>query len=93
MCVDAAAFEWPNEPSLVYFFNPFPEEILEQVLRSLEASLLASPRELYVAYYAPILRRGAPWDRRRIFDRSEHLAVMHDDTSLTVYASRRTPLS
>lgn len=87
--IDAALYRFPPEPSVVYLFNPFAEEILEKVLGNLEASLAEHPRELYVVFYAPIVRRGTPWDRRRIVDRSPALEVLRAERDFTIYRSRR----
>ena len=51
---DAIAFEFPNEPLMLYFFNPFSARILKEVLRNLEASLTAHPRHVIAIYHNPI---------------------------------------
>ena len=83
-CVDAGDYELPREPCVVYLFNPFAEEILRKVLRNLEAH----PGPLYVIFYAPILKRGAPWDRRRLFDRSRRLSVVKSERDFTMYGRK-----
>jgi len=50
-CGDAREFEFPPEPSLVYFFNPFPEDVLRGVLVNLERSVRMHPRKLWVIYH------------------------------------------
>ncbi len=70
--MDAADFAFPEEPLVLYFFNPFPEEVLTRVLSNLAESLARAPRRVYVLFYAPV-RRGAPWDRRRAFEASGFL--------------------
>ena len=57
VCADATAFAFPNEPLVIYLFNPFPESGLRRVMANLEASLRAHPRELYVLYYNPVFER------------------------------------
>jgi len=86
-CVDAAEYQFPPEPSVVYFFNPFAEDILASVLENLEASMEAHPRPLYVIFYAPILFRDAPWDRRRLFDRSPRLEIVRAEREFTIYGA------
>ena len=86
-CIDACDFEFPNEPTLLYFFNPFPLEVLRQVLTNLEASLRRAPRALTVVFYAPILKRGTPWDRRKIFDDSPLLEIAEETRTYTIYRS------
>jgi hypothetical protein len=84
--MDAADFSLPDEPLVLYFFNPFPEPVLERVLSNLRGSLARAPRRVYVLFYAPV-RRGAPWDRRRVFESSGFLRVMRDETRFTIYTA------
>lgn len=55
VCANAGGFVFPPVPLVVYLFNPFPESMLQQVLRNLESSLLETPRNAYVVYYNPLL--------------------------------------
>jgi hypothetical protein len=48
--MDVRDFEFPNEPLVVYLFNPFPEPAFAAVLENLRHSLLESPRPLFLAY-------------------------------------------
>ena len=50
VCLDAAHFAPPPEPSVFYIFNAFSREILTKVLRNLENSLVENPREIYIFY-------------------------------------------
>lgn len=67
-CADAADIDFPDEPSVVYLFNPFGEPIVSAVIERLVRSLTASPRDLFVIYQNP------QW-RRTTFDRCRHLEV------------------
>lgn len=49
-CMDATAFEWPQEPLVVHLYHPFQSDVLRRVLQSLEASLRAQPRPVVIAY-------------------------------------------
>lgn len=53
-CGDARDYTFPNDPTLLYLFNPFFEPVLEQVLLNLEASLRQSPRNFVLLYVNPI---------------------------------------
>jgi SAM-dependent methyltransferase len=55
VCQDARIFEFPDEPLLIYLFNPFLESGLAQVVRNLEQSLQVSPRPVIVLYHNPLL--------------------------------------
>ena len=47
---DAAAFDLPNKPCVVYLNNPFSERVMASVLANVQSSLRAAPRPLYVVY-------------------------------------------
>lgn len=55
VCADARAFEFPDEPIVLYLFNPLPESGLRRAIANLEDSLRAHPRPVYVLYYNPVL--------------------------------------
>ena len=55
ICADAAAFPFPNEPLVLYLFNPLPESGLKRVMANLQESLNAHPRPVYVLYHNPLL--------------------------------------
>ncbi len=55
ICADATEFPFPEEPIVLYLFNPFPEEGLKRMIANLEQSLRAHPRVVYVLYHNPLL--------------------------------------
>jgi SAM-dependent methyltransferase len=55
ICADATEFPLPDEPLVIYLFNPFREAGLWRVIAQLEKSLHANPRPLYVLYHNPLL--------------------------------------
>jgi len=48
---NARNFEFPNEPIVLYLFNPFPDYVLRIVLENLRVSFMTTPREIYVIYH------------------------------------------
>jgi len=52
---DAQNFAFPPEPTVLYLFNPLPEEGLVQVIANLDRSLREQPRPLYLIYHNPLL--------------------------------------
>ena len=52
---DAREFELPEEPLVLYLFNPLPERALYEVLARLEKSLTRTPRPVWVVYHHPLL--------------------------------------
>jgi SAM-dependent methyltransferase len=55
VCADAEYFQIPNDPCVLYLFNPFQEEIMRKVLANIQQSLQESPRDLYIVYRTPLL--------------------------------------
>jgi len=51
---DAAAYEFPAEPLIVYMFNPFSSVIVGRVAKNLLTSWKASPRPIQVLYAYPL---------------------------------------
>jgi hypothetical protein len=84
--MDAADFSLPEEPLVLYFFNPFPAEVLARVLANVKESLSRAPRRVYLLFYAPV-RRGTPWDRRPVFASSGFLEVLCDEPQYTIYTA------
>jgi SAM-dependent methyltransferase len=55
ICADAREFDVPQEPLLLYLFNPLPATGLTHVLTRLEMSLRTKPRPVYVVYHNALL--------------------------------------
>jgi hypothetical protein len=48
VCIDAAAYQFPPEPLILYFYNPFLKPLMEVVMSNLRASLEQHPRPVYI---------------------------------------------
>jgi hypothetical protein len=46
LCQDATTYDFPDEPLLVYMYNPFEAAVLRKVLANLRASMERSPRRV-----------------------------------------------
>ena len=55
ICADASTFPLPEEPLVIYLFNPLLEAPLRMALNNLQASFKASPRSIYMLYHNPQL--------------------------------------
>jgi SAM-dependent methyltransferase len=55
ICADATAFPLPDDPLVIFLFNPFPESGMRRVVANLEQSLRTHPRPVYVLYHNPLL--------------------------------------
>lgn len=51
VCADAAAFEFPSDPLVLYFYEPFEMPVLAKVVRNLQSSYAAHPREVVIIYH------------------------------------------
>ena len=55
ICADASEFQFPDEPIVLYLFNPLLEAGLRRVVANLEQSLREHPRPIFVVYHNPLL--------------------------------------
>lgn len=55
VCVNARQFDLPDEPLVLYLFNPLPEAALHEFIARLDKSLAKSPRALWIVYHNPLL--------------------------------------
>jgi hypothetical protein len=51
VCADAAAYAFPVEPLVLYFYEPFESPVLRQVLERLKDSYETNPRPLFILYH------------------------------------------
>jgi SAM-dependent methyltransferase len=79
LLVDATVYEVPPEPVVCYFYNPFREPVMEQVVRRLEDSLQAAPRQVFVLYYRP--------EFQSFFARSKYFREFRADRDFVIYQS------
>jgi len=54
---DAATYEYPHEPLVVYVHNSFDAVLMNTVVEALRRSLTEAPRELYLIYHGPWQRQ------------------------------------
>ncbi len=78
---DARDFVFPNDPTVLYLFNPFPEYILRAVLGTLRRSVTEFPREVYVLYHN--------LEHEQAFADCEWLRAIHRSPQFAIY--RATP--
>lgn len=50
---DATKYQIPNNAQVFYFFNPFGEEIMQQVIHHIKESVKLNPRKIYCIYLNP----------------------------------------
>jgi SAM-dependent methyltransferase len=62
--IDAAEFELPDGPLVLFFFNPFDDVVLAEVLDQVERSLRDNDRRIVILYYNPVHQHvtdGCSW--------------------------------
>lgn len=51
---DASFYEIEKEAYVFFFFNPFNESVMKDVIRNINVSLKQYPRKVYIAYVNPV---------------------------------------
>ena len=67
LLADATSYRLPPGPLLLYFYNPFKETVMRQVLSNIEATFRDAPRRILVMYARPTC--AELMDASPIFDR------------------------
>ena len=81
--MDATLFEFPPEPSIVYFYYPFERFVMEPVIRNLDQSLAEHPRDVILVYFNPVLTDVVEAaSNLRVYVRTDYFG-----SSYTVYRS------
>ena len=62
---DAAAYDFPEAPLVVYFYNPFSKDVFDIVLKNLVSSLERRPRNCFIVYGSSS-HRAIDWARPAI---------------------------
>jgi hypothetical protein len=62
---DAATYEFPDAPLVVYFYNPFSKDVFDIVLKNLVSSLERHPRNCFIVYGSSS-HRAIDWARPAI---------------------------
>jgi hypothetical protein len=81
--MDAADLPIPQGKCLLYFFNPFKDEIMARVLGNIARSFESDPREIVIVYVNP--------KSRAIFDRRRFLRATTDRGWFVVYRTVMPP--
>ncbi|MGE5112739.1 MAG: class I SAM-dependent methyltransferase [Acidobacteriaceae bacterium] len=80
LCMDARDFEFPQEPLILYLFNPFPDYVLETVMANLEESLRVHPRPAFLIYNTP--------REIHVMEKLEFLEQIHSRENFRIYRCR-----
>lgn len=67
--VDAVDYELPQDPEVLYFYSPFPPEVMEKVFQNIETSLRNYPRDLLVLFSGVVGKRDRAFGSRMQYER------------------------
>jgi len=79
VCQDAAEYDFPPEPAVLFIYNPFERAVMERVTKNVARSLQKHPRPLVVLYWTP--------DCADLWDAVDGLKLVRENAGLRVYAS------
>lgn len=80
LCMDATAYAPPPGDLFCYFYNPFDDVVMRQVLAALEAACTAEPRRIVIAYSNP--------QHADVFDSASFLEPRYRSDVMCVYVGR-----
>jgi len=55
VCIDATAYRLPKDALVLYFANPFKEEMMSRMVANIECSFKEQPREMILIFWNPNL--------------------------------------
>jgi predicted RNA methylase len=53
ICMDAAEYRFPEEPFVLYMYNPFGLPVMERVVENVTEAFRKHPRRIIVVYFTP----------------------------------------
>ena len=83
ICMNAAVFPIPCEPSVLFFFNPFKGRTLEIVRENIDRTIANGHPDLCVVYYHTL-------SRHPVFDRAARLRTLRRESDYAVYVASTT---
>jgi putative Mg2+ transporter-C (MgtC) family protein len=78
MLCDAASFQPPAIPLVLYFFNPFEETVMLSVIENIRRSLRDHPRDIFVIC-------AGRWTLKEMFERLPEVQTVRRETYNTVF--------
>jgi hypothetical protein len=81
---DAADYEFPDEPLVIFFFNSFLEPVLSAVLGNLRRALDRRPRDVYILHNGPQFYPGIT----AVFEQTPWLETASSASGYAVYRAR-----
>jgi tRNA1(Val) A37 N6-methylase TrmN6 len=76
VCEDAGRYQFPDEDAVIFFFNPFKEEIMSAVLKNIRSSARTT-RYRYIIYHNPVLKN--------LFSYPNEFSVIEEEKEYVIY--------
>jgi len=76
ICDDAVNYSIKNDDTIFFFFNPFDEVVMLQVVKNILASLKKNERKIYIVYVNPLHKEiflSAGFEEEYYFKKMEYL--------------------
>lgn len=80
ICMDAVGYTLPEEPLVLYFYNPFHRPVMSRVLDNIATSFREQSRRIVVLYYQPMYHE--------LLDNIEFFKKIKSTKELCVYDSQ-----
>ena len=74
-------YRFPAENIVLFFYNPFGEEMMRMLASNVEEAILTNGKELYLIYVNPLFRR--------VWDDSGFLEAIQSSDSCAIFQTRR----
>lgn len=81
ICCNAIDFIPPDEPLICFFYNPFSESVLREVVNRLEQSIEKNYRPVYILYLDPVYRR--------VFEQSDIWELGFHNKNMLIYRTSK----
>lgn len=62
ICMDAAKYIFPEDPLVLYLYNPFDSPVMAHVVNNIAESFQKKPRRIVVLYFTPQISCTVLWD-------------------------------
>lgn len=76
ICEDAAQYQFPDDDAVIFFFNPFKQEIMVRVLENIRLSAQTT-KHRYIIYHNPVLAH--------LLSNPEHFALLVQEKDYSIY--------
>ena len=80
VCMDATEYRLPNEPLVLFFYNPFGRKVMEKVVENVTHSFQSNRRRMVVVYLTP--EHADLWDRVGFLQRTHPTRIVWDTRSV-----------